>query len=133
MNPEIKAMWLDALRSGKYKQAQGVLHLINENEPSYCCLGVLCDLAIKNGVKLDIEHDRKTETLSSVVSYDGMMDMLPKAVMEWSGLETNNGTFTEEFDDGPYGLPRLAELSLAEENDNGTSFEHLANIIEQCF
>ena len=46
MNPRIKAEWLDALRSGEYKQANGALHEIDPatGAASFCCLGVLCDL-----------------------------------------------------------------------------------------
>lgn len=40
MNQEIKQKWVEALRSGKYKQGQGYLRKGN----NYCCLGVLCDL-----------------------------------------------------------------------------------------
>lgn len=45
MTPEIKTKWVEALRSGKYKQ--GFLHLKHSNmkkEVSYCCLGVLCEV-----------------------------------------------------------------------------------------
>jgi hypothetical protein len=45
MNTEIKAKWLEALRSGKYKQAQRALCELNaDGSKSYCCLGVLCDI-----------------------------------------------------------------------------------------
>lgn len=39
MTPELAKKWADALRSGKYKQGQGYLH--DEDEDTYCCLGVL--------------------------------------------------------------------------------------------
>ena len=41
MNPELKQKWLEALRSGRYKQ--GILQL-RSSDDRYCCLGVLCDL-----------------------------------------------------------------------------------------
>lgn len=41
MNQEIKQKWLEALRSGRYKQGTGVLRRVKEE---YCCLGVLCDV-----------------------------------------------------------------------------------------
>lgn len=37
MPAELKAKWLEALRSGKYQQCQGTLY----NGEGYCCLGVL--------------------------------------------------------------------------------------------
>lgn len=42
MNPEIKAKWVAALRSGKYKQGKNVLcRPSSTGELAYCCLGVL--------------------------------------------------------------------------------------------
>lgn len=39
MSPEKKAKWLEALRSGNYKQARGCL----KREDGFCCLGVYAD------------------------------------------------------------------------------------------
>ena len=41
MNKEIKQKWIEALRSGKYKQTRGKLKGRNG---AFCCLGVLCDI-----------------------------------------------------------------------------------------
>ena len=43
MDPELKAKWVAALRSGEYKQGRDVLH--NNKSNTYCCLGVLCRVA----------------------------------------------------------------------------------------
>lgn len=40
MDPEVKTKWLEALRSGKYKQGTARLNKGDE----YCCVGVLCDI-----------------------------------------------------------------------------------------
>jgi len=40
MKPEIKELWIEALRSGQYKQGHNRLRTNNR----YCCLGVLCDI-----------------------------------------------------------------------------------------
>lgn len=37
--------WLKALEGRKYKQGEGQLH--NDDEDSFCCLGVLCDVMKK--------------------------------------------------------------------------------------
>ncbi len=37
MNPEVKARWVAALRSGEYKQATGVLR---RGGKSFCCLAI---------------------------------------------------------------------------------------------
>ena len=41
MNAELKAKWVEALRSGRYKQGRGFLRNANDE---FCCLGVLCDV-----------------------------------------------------------------------------------------
>lgn len=45
LNPEAKAKWLEALRSGRYAQARESLR----NSDGFCCLGVLCDATNPNG------------------------------------------------------------------------------------
>ncbi len=52
MNPEVKARWVAALRGGEYTQdkyTQGKSSLRNKYD-ELCCLGVLCDLAGKDGL-----------------------------------------------------------------------------------
>lgn len=49
MDAELKAKWIDALRSGEYKQARATLR---DNSGAYCCLGVLCKVA---GIELNTE------------------------------------------------------------------------------
>jgi hypothetical protein len=45
--PEVKAEWLKELRSGNYAQGSGYLRLSNGE---FCCLGILCEIAVKQGV-----------------------------------------------------------------------------------
>lgn len=111
MNPEVKAKWLEALRSGKYKQGDSALH----KGEQFCCLGVLCDIAVQSGiVKTDINHDDE-------VVYDGRADYLPLSVQEWAGLPNENGDYD-----------RYAS-SLADQNDEGATFTEIADIIEKHF
>lgn len=51
---EVFNLWIAALESGKYKRATGVLRDSNRDAAgklrhSFCCLGVLCDLARQDG------------------------------------------------------------------------------------
>lgn len=50
---EVLGLWIKTLKSGKYKQGRGQLRqtrvVDGKCEISYCCLGVLCDLAAKDG------------------------------------------------------------------------------------
>lgn len=43
---EVIQRWIKALRSGKYKQGK---YKLRSHENTFCCLGVLCDLAAKDG------------------------------------------------------------------------------------
>ena len=47
-----RTKWLAALESGKYKQTKGTLRQPKGDGKSYgyCCLGVLCNLAVNDGV-----------------------------------------------------------------------------------
>lgn len=62
MNPKLKADWVAALRSGKYKQARGALvrarfesgKRTSIYDGGYCCLGVLCK--VKGMEDPDIEN-----------------------------------------------------------------------------
>jgi hypothetical protein len=47
MNPEFKADWLAALRSGEYPQGRGALR---NKQGEFCCLGVACDIEEKKGL-----------------------------------------------------------------------------------
>ncbi len=74
MKAEIKKRWIDALKSGEYKQGRGRL----KDGGSYCCLGVLCDLFFR-------------ETEDTDWGSEGMLLstwFLPVRVKIWSGLES---------------------------------------------
>ena len=117
MDQAVKAQWTEALRSGEYEQETSQLCF----DGRYCCLGVLCELAIKAG--LDIAK----EISGSEVYYDGESAILPDAVKEWAGLEFGNPRVS---------LPELGVLSLAELNDGRTpderqrSFPEIADLID---
>jgi hypothetical protein len=121
MNPQVKAQWLTALRSGEYEQTTGTLRRIEEYHDEdefppvkpvgWCCYGVLCDVAAKSGVKVI----RKTD--SSKEYFDGAADYLPQVVLEWAGLGDKD--------------PIVREESLADRNDRGVPFVDIANLIEE--
>ena len=51
MKQEVKDEWVTALRSGDYKQGEGMLRqVLDDNTEAYCCLGVLCEIAVKHQV-----------------------------------------------------------------------------------
>lgn len=136
MNPKIKERWLAALRSGDYKQTDGYLSIKsavpNDDQfDGFCCLGVLCEIAVADGV---VQKQRVSE--NSFFEYgnpeldDWDHSVLPRSVMEWAGLQDDNpsvnavedGLDPEEYD---------AWVPLSEPNDNGSSFNQIAAWIER--
>jgi hypothetical protein len=128
MDPKIKPLWLAALRGGEYSQGEGYL---NRNG-KFCCLGVLCDLAAKAGVDIDIvEHSVLGE--DNATTYDSNWSSLPQSVIDWSGVESGG-----DFPDGVQVVP--ADMSegftgkLWELNDVAEwNFEQIADFIEEHF
>lgn len=111
MNPEVKAKWVAALRSGEYEQAKGVLRKAD----SYCCLGVLCDLSGIDTWAKDVED------MNDWV-YDRFFSSLPYSVRDWAGLDSEDPQVWK--DDSTQA--RLSDL-----NDSGKTFAEIADIIER--
>lgn len=102
MNEEIKTKWLEALRSGEYKQTTGRLR--NSQEEGFCCLGVLCDIMEPESWSDDDEHQECFSLPSNdILVKTGMKMFLPNIDVDYtpSHLSTMNdhgSTFTEIAD-----------------------------------
>jgi len=133
MKPEIKKLWTDALRSGEYRQTQLLLHCGD----SFCCLGVLCDLAIKQGLGLDKNQIGDPTSDSDRFAYDGFDSTLPPRVLEWAGLDRDvpsPGQSGWDCDAEGSPVPFGKEgRDLATLNDTGTSFQDIADVIDEHF
>lgn len=115
MNPEVKKLWVEALRSGKYQQGKRRLKVEGLPEsPRYCCLGVLCDLYRQQTGRGEWAGDGyfKEGNRSSAVE-------LIRQVAEWAELESSD--------------PRIytTGFSLSSLNDYGFTFSELAEYIEE--
>jgi hypothetical protein len=111
MDPKVKPLWLAALRSGEYEQGGAYL---NRNG-KFCCLGVLCDLAVKAGVDIDIvEHSDAQEDEDRATTYDANYSSLPLSVTDWSGVGSGG-----DFPDGVQGVPYC---DMSTENDTPLEF-----------
>jgi hypothetical protein len=122
MDPVVKKKWLAALRSGEYEQGKNYL----ENAGKFCCLGVLCDLAVKEGViqKSPSKDNEQLICYPDEVKYFGYAhNVLPNKVKEWSKILT---------DDGEYHSENINFL-LSNLNDSGKTFEQIAKYIEDYF
>lgn len=106
MDQEIKARWVERLRSGEIPQGHKALGAISGER---CCLGVLCDIAVEDGI---IEAPVSVAGYPYTILYAGYSGLPAPVVYRWSGLD---GGFAQD---------------LAISNDNGATFEEIADLIE---
>lgn len=135
VNKERLKLGLDALRSGEYQQCTGtLLHVDDEGNKSYCCLGVLTDVAIRNGlegVREVVDPGREGFKISddqkrSGVEGDHAYALLPHAVKDWYGFESIGPSVTVDND------VEFDELTYL--NDNmGWNFSQIADAIEATY
>lgn len=128
MNKEIKQRWINALRSGEYPKTEDCLR----DNKGYCCLGVLTDIAIKDGVIEDWQprsysgEERPYAVPDCNVGESVPFDqdaVLPTKVMEWAEL-TEANPFVR--------IPGESySVHISDPNDNGYSFQQIADLIEE--
>ena len=110
MNPEIKSKWIEALRSGNYKQG---VNALRSKDDRYCCLGVLCDLYLK--------QKGGWWSPDSVYTIHGEGGALPSAVITWAGLTNKN----------PLLQPNTKLTAIGANDRERRSFAEIADLIEQ--
>lgn len=158
--------WLTTLEKSKLYQCTGQLCLAEREgyrrkvNFSFCCLGVLCEVLLQNGVDLqtvddlfsdeyykqDMERWRETgrediwkpeEELVAKVSYDDEDGYLPTTVQDKVRLLSPDGLFSTEYTEWLLERDRqqaeyLVSLKgLAEMNDSGKTFTDIAAIIRK--
>jgi hypothetical protein len=125
MDQQIKKLWVEELRSGKYKQGKERLKIEEENgEVYHCCLGVLCEIYQANA---ENKMSLTTITMKNGTIYHMFADSssyLPKLVCDWAGLKNDLSplVFNEKSND---------REALAHLNDWGYSFQEIAAMIEK--
>ncbi len=109
--------WVKALRSGKYKQGQGLLETLDGKN---CCLGVLCKVA---GIR-KIKRRAPLGRVHSIVfggKKNPSIGTLSQSEMKRVGMVSCDGK-----------LPNVAD-SLASLNDSGKTFKQIAKLIEKHY
>lgn len=128
MNQRVKKAWLAALRSRKYKQAQGMLREVDYDKEGkvvgYCCLGVLCDVFAKTPT------GRKEKAKWKDGSFLGEETYLPDKVREWAGLPGEDEERAYEAAKG-YGKETVQEALITLNDSLGARFGRIANWIEK--
>lgn len=124
MNPDIKTRWLEALRSGEYPQTQGALNRPirdGEKPAGLCCLGVLCELAVEDGIVRRVPYsDYMLAYIAEGAEYVSNA-ILPREVVDWAGLDTAYGLELDPEED----------VTLTTLNDGGNTFAEIADVIEE--
>ena len=119
LKPEIKARFVEALRSRKYPQGRYRLR----SRDNFCCLGVLGDLAVQDGLA-------SWEENALIVDNSYYKELFPGQLLSWAcesnPANPNEGTDFPLFKNGPN------KDSLAGANDeDGMSFEEIACLVEK--
>jgi hypothetical protein len=127
MDTKVKAEWVAALRSGGYKQGEGFLRMGD----SYCCLGVLCDIAgsgewISEPAEWEPEDvfqflpgnfQSSVQAEQQVLPYSLVQNLeLPDSQVDLDLAQRNNDSV------GPLNLTTL--------NDDGFTFDQIADVID---
>lgn len=111
MKKEIAMKWVEALRSGKYRQGRGELRT---KDNRFCCLGVLCEIT-KDKTNVDWSWP---SDLYDPLCFDGKYTALPESVRVLAGMKSISGDLSET-------------KCLASLNDAGMSFKEIADLIEK--
>lgn len=124
-NKERIQLLVDELRTTTREQTRNALSRHTRNGgTSYCCLGIACEIAIANGLRIK----KSTQFLqggnigSGMGIYDDAMGSLPPSVQRWYGFDKPN----------PY-LDEHNTMTAAECNDGGMSFPDIADKFEEKF
>lgn len=118
MNKEVKNIWTKELRSGQRNQGVLALGYVEDGKDKFCCLGVLCEIAAKEGIIVK-------KTKKEGYAYDDCLTALPEAVQKWAEL----GQFTHiKLKEGE----AIKYVDITHINDVlGYSFEKIADLIEE--
>lgn len=133
MNPQVKELWIAALESGEFKQTTGLL----KANDGYCCLGVLCMLAVQADV---IPEPTYSPSRFAYTFGPGNNDVytLPEAVRKWAKIPDELGVLTRPElvwgldEDNPHSIRTFTALS--ELNDYANyDFKQIAQVIREQF
>ena len=133
-----RALWVQALR--EEGRVQNICYLERLNEEGavvgQCCLGVACEIAIKDG--LDLKVGRKTfatlgrdkpyQTTRGVTTYNGEQSLPPCKLIEWLGLSSQYVFVNLSPYDGN-GEREEQDAFFSEALGLGSNFLHLTTLI----
>lgn len=154
MDPEVKRLWIEALRSDEYKQGKSALRQILKSlarkrhkglkAQRFCCLGVICDLYQKHTGKgkWTAPSNPKDDNNFSFLPEFGEPEngMPPREVYEWAKLpdvvfldKKDSYKYNYDPEDASYDSDYRPDNTFyfAAQNDAGRTFKTIANVIEK--
>ena len=123
------ALWVKALRSGDYTQAQQRLH--DTKTGGYCCLGVLCDISGESKFDVDGNFLYPDESGNEHIYHESFP---PAELMQnFIGIGTNNGNVEVNTGDQDE-LTIYRKVRVSELNDEWNwNFDQIADALENTF
>ena len=116
MDKKIKAKWLKALRSGDYDQTEGALCRVLDTGAAYCCIGVLVEIVRGEDIWEDTAIGSTALAMGNGPRYTPNESFYGEV-----GIK-------EGYDES---LGRKTISKVIALNDNGKSFEEIAEVIEK--
>ena len=113
-------LWLDALRSGEFEQAQGALRIGRYNgEDKFCCLGVGCEVAVRNGLDVLVYLNH----FANEYTYDDAITSPSLTVWDWFGVDV-------DYTDSRRDIDELVDKCITMNDREGKTFAEIADWIE---
>jgi hypothetical protein len=132
---KVKADWVQALRSGQYKQGREFLRVMEYSQPYFCCLGVLAETVDKGvldrkfgdgyGEEYGVFEDEELTGNGQWCEQYGVYDVLKQYPKNWNwcGWVPPEGCVIHDR--------TTVEACLIHANDNGATFEQIADMVER--
>lgn len=117
--------WVEALESGRYRQARHYLAVDTGNGWRHCALGVACQLAADDHA-VDVEEIG--DHGQTVRVFDSESDMLSATVADWLGCGVVIGV-----SDGPLFDVETTSGHVTELNDAGMTFAEIAAALRDTY
>ena len=126
MKPEVHKAWIDALRSGKYRQTRNSMVRVcyDDGSLSHCCLSVLNDLGSKANPDIGLELKKiGNEKYAYYQWHEGpgkeaSVSRLATVLCEWAGVDQN------------FKINGISPVILNDRNNK--SFKEIADLLEQA-
>ena len=136
MNKRRKKQWINALTSGRYEQGSGELCTPTNEGDQFCCLGVLTNLYCESKEGRENGAGWNIPKTVGKVNFRGKDSYLHPDVAKWAGFQQNE---IMGFPKRSWGKDVVVnknkdnQIRLSSLNDNGSTFEEIAAVIQENF